>query len=385
MNELANTIKQKLESVINTKEFAPLHAPVFKGNEIAYVTDCIESTFVSSVGKYVTQFEKMLQDYTGAKYAIVTANGTAALHVCLLLCDVTKDDEVLMPALTFIATANAISYIGATPHFVEVDEKTLGVDAIKLDKYLSEVSEMKNGECYNIITGKRIKAIIPMHTFGHSVDMDSLNIVAKKYNIEVIEDAAESLGSYYKGKNTGTLSRIAAISFNGNKIMTTGGGGAILTDDETLAKKAKHITTTAKVPHKWEFTHDMIGYNYRMPALNAALGLAQLEQMDKFVKHKRSLALKYIEIFKEVEGVKIFKEPKYAQSNYWLNALIFDKGYEELRDKLLEVTNNAGIMTRPIWTLMSKMEMFKNSPSMDLSISKSLEKRIINIPSNIYN
>jgi len=385
MNNLLDTIKIKLKSVIEGDDFTPLHAPVFEGNEVKYVTDCINSTFVSSVGEYVTRLEKMLQDYTGAKYAIVTVNGTAALHVSLLLCDVTQEDEVLMPALTFIATANAVSYIGATPHFVEVDEETLGVDAVKLDKYLSEISEIRNSECYNLNTGKRIKAIVPMHTFGHSVDMDALNIVANKYHIEVIEDAAESLGSYYKGKHTGTLSRIAAISFNGNKIMTTGGGGAILTSDETLAKKAKHITTTAKVPHKWEFNHDMIGYNYRMPALNAALGVAQLEQMDKFVKHKRKLALKYIEIFNEIEGVKVFTEPKYAQSNYWLNALILDEGYEELRDSLLEITNNAGIMTRPIWTLMSKMEMFKDSPSMDLAISKSLEKRIINIPSNIYN
>lgn len=385
MDKIAEIIKDKLESVINTKEFMPLHSPIFKGNEIAYVTDCIESTFVSSVGEYVTKLEKMLQDYTGIKYAIVTVNGTAALHVSLILCDVIRKDEVLMPALTFIATANAVSYIGATPHFVDVDEKTLGIDVRKLDTYLSKISEIKNGECYNITTKRRIKAIVPMHTFGHPVDMDELNIVAKKYNIEVIEDAAESLGSYYKGNHTGTLSRISAISFNGNKIMTTGGGGAILTNDETLAKKAKHITTTAKIPHKWEFNHDMIGYNYRMPALNAALGVAQLEQMEKFVKHKRNLALKYIKIFDGIEGIKIFKEPEYAQSNYWLNALILDKGYEGLRDDLLKITNEAGIMTRPIWTLMSQMDMFKDAPSMDLSISQSLEKRIINIPSNIYN
>lgn len=384
MKNKANEIKQKLESVINEEKFTPLHAPIFEGNEIAYVTDCIESNFVSSVGEYVTRLEEMLQNYTGAKYAVVTVNGTAALHISLLLCDVVRDDEVLMPALTFIATANAVSYIGATPHFVEVDEETLGVDAQKLDKYLAEISHMRDGECYNVSSGKRIKAIVPMHTFGHSVDMDALNVVAKKYNIEVIEDAAESLGSYYKGKHTGTLSHISAISFNGNKIITTGGGGAILTDDEALAKKAKHITTTAKIPHKWEFNHDMIGYNYRMPALNAALGVAQLEQMDKFVQKKRDLALRYMEALKDVEGVKVFKEPEYAQSNYWLNALILDKGYEEMRDELLQVTNDAGIMTRPIWTLMSKLEMFKECPAMDLSVSESLEKRIINIPSGAW-
>ena len=381
---LPNTIKQKLQSIINEEQFTPLHAPIFEGNEIKYVTDCIESNFVSSVGEYVTRLEEMLQDYTGAKYAVVTVNGTAALHVSLILCDVVRDDEVLMPALTFIATANAVSYIGATPHFVDVDEETLGVDAKKLDVYLAEISQMRDGECFNVSSGKRIKAIVPMHTFGHSVDMDALNLVAKKYNIDVIEDAAESLGSYYKGKHTGTLSKISAISFNGNKIITTGGGGAILTDDEALAKKAKHITTTAKIPHKWEFNHDLIGFNYRMPALNAALGVAQLEQMDKFVEKKRDLALRYLEAFKDVDGVKVFKEPNYAQSNYWLNALVLDRGYEQMRDELLQVTNDAGIMTRPIWTLMSKLEMFKKCPKMDLSVSKSLEMRIVNIPSGAW-
>ena len=384
MKTKASTIKQTLESVINEDKFTPLHAPIFEGNEIAYVKDCIESNFVSSVGEYVTRLEEMLQDYTGAKYAVVTVNGTAALHVSLILCDVVRDDEVLMPALTFIATANAVSYIGATPHFVDVDEETLGIDAKKLDAYLSKISKMQDGECFNASSGKRIKAIVPMHTFGHSVDMDALNLVAKKYNIDVIEDAAESLGSYYKGKHTGTLSRISAVSFNGNKIITTGGGGAILTDDEALAKKAKHITTTAKIPHKWEFNHDMIGFNYRMPALNAALGVAQLEQMDKFVGKKRDLALRYMEAFKDVEGVKVFKEPEYAQSNYWLNALVLDRGYEDMRDELLQVTNDAGIMTRPIWTLMSKLEMFKECPKMDLSVSESLEKRIVNIPSGAW-
>ncbi len=384
MKTLANTIKQKLDAVINEEKFTPLHAPIFEGNEIKYVTNCIESNFVSSVGEYVNRLEEMLQDYTGAKYAVVTVNGTAALHVSLVLCDVVRDDEVLMPALTFIATANAVSYIGATPHFVDVDEETLGVDAKKLDAYLSDISQMKDGECINKQSGKRIKAIVPMHTFGHPVDMDALNDVAKKYNIAVVEDAAESLGSFYKGKHTGNFSKLAAVSFNGNKIITTGGGGAILTNDETLAKKAKHITTTAKIPHKWEFNHDMIGFNYRMPALNAALGVAQMEQMDKFVKAKRELALKYIEVFKDVEGVKLFKEPEYAKSNYWLNALVLDKGYEDMRDELLTITNDSGIMTRPIWTLMSKLEMFKECPKMDLSVSESLEMRIVNIPSGAW-
>jgi len=381
MNNLTNIIKQKLKLVINKDDFTPLHSPTFEGNEIKYVTDCIESTFVSSVGKYVNKLEEMLQEYTGSKYAVVTVNGTAALHVSLLLCDVTKEDEVLMPALTFIATANAVSYIGAMPHFVEVNEETLGVDARKLEKYLSEISVMRNGECFNKESGKRIKAIVPMHTFGHPVDMDSLTEVAQKYNIDVVEDAAESLGSFYKGKHTGNQSKISAISFNGNKIITTGGGGAILTNDENLAKKAKHITTTAKIPHKWEFNHDMIGFNYRMPALNAALGVAQMEQMDKFVEVKRALAERYIEAFKDIEGVRIFNEPEYAKSNYWLNALVLEKGYEGVRDELLELTNASGVMTRPVWNLMSKLEIFSSCPKMDLSTSESLEKRVINIPS----
>jgi perosamine synthetase len=381
IDEICSRIENKIRP---NGDFLPLHAPIFEGNEIKYVTDCIESNFVSSVGEYVNRLEEMLQEYTGAKYAVVTVNGTAALHVSLILSGVESGDEVLMPALTFIATANAVSYIGATPHFVDVDEETLGVDAKKLDKYLSEIAEIKDSECYNKLTKKRIKAIVPMHTFGHPVDMDALNAVAKKYNIEMIEDAAESLGSFYKGKHTGNHSKMAAISFNGNKIITTGGGGAILTNDEALAKKAKHITTTAKIPHKWEFNHDMIGFNYRMPALNAALGVAQMEQMEKFVKAKRALAQRYFEIFKDIEGVKVFKEPEYAKSNYWLNALILDKGYEDLRAKLLERTNAAGIMTRPIWTLMNKLEMFKESPKMDLSVSESLEMRIINIPSGAW-
>ncbi len=384
MKTKVNIIKQTLQSVINQDNFTPLHAPIFEGNEIKYVTDCIESNFVSSVGEYVNRLEEMLQEYTGAKYAVVTVNGTAALHVSLILCDVVRDDEVLMPALTFIATANAVSYIGATPHFVDVDEETLGVDAEKLNEYLADISEIKDGYCFNKQSGKRIKAIVPMHTFGHSVDMDALNVVAKKYNIEVIEDAAESLGSFYKDKHTGNHSKLSAISFNGNKIITTGGGGAILTNDETLAKKAKHITTTAKIPHKWEFNHDMIGFNYRMPALNAALGVAQMEQMDKFVKVKRELALRYIEAFKDIEGVNIFKEPKYAKSNYWLNVLVLERGYEDMRDELLQVTNDAGIMTRPVWTLMNKLEMFKECPKMDLSVSESLQMRLINIPSGAW-
>jgi perosamine synthetase len=382
MNNLVKVINEVIFSVIEKSEFTTLHAPVFEGNEEKYLVDCVRSNFVSSVGEYVTKFETKLAKYTGTKHAIVCVNGTSALHICLLLLGVKKDDEVLIPAMTFIATANAVSYTGAKPHFVDVDEKTLGIDPFKLETYLDEISEMKNGECYNIKTAKRIKAIVPMHTFGHPVDMDALNIVAQKFNIEVIEDAAESLGSFYKDKHTGNYSKLSAISFNGNKIITTGGGGAILTNDEELAKKAKHITTTAKIPHKWEFNHDTIGYNYRMPALNAALGLAQLEQLEKFITQKRLLSQRYKEAFKDIEEAYFFVEPEFAKSNYWLNAIILNKGFEYLRDDILEVTNSNGIMTRPVWTLLNKLEMFRDCEKMDLSVSESLEKRIINIPSS---
>ena len=377
----------KLRKILKQENnnFIPLHIPIFEGNEINYVTDCIKSNFVSSVGEYVNKFEKVISEYTGAKYAILTVNGTSALHVALLLSGVERNDEVLMPALTFIATTNAVSYIGAIPHFVDVDEKTLGIDSSKLEEYLNKITIIKeDGYCYNKVTNRRIKAIVPMHTFGHPVDMDKLLQVAKKYNLEIVEDAAESLGSFYKGVHTGNFGKLSAISFNGNKIITTGGGGCIITNDEELAKKAKHITTTAKIPHPWEYEHDMIGYNYRMPALNAALGLAQIEKLPEFIEKKRNLAQKYQEIFDGSKEFKFFTEPDYAKSNYWLNAIILNKGYENLRDTILKETNENGIMTRPVWKLMHHLEMFKNCPQMDLSVSESLEKRIINIPSSAY-
>jgi len=381
---MSNKILKKLEETINSKEFTPLHVPIFEGNEIEHVTDCIKSNFVSSVGEYVNKFEEALSKYTGAKYAILTVNGTAALHISLLLVGVKRDDEILMPAMTFIATANAVSYIGATPHFVDVDEKTLGIDSKKLDEYLSHICKMRDGKCFNKSTNKRIKAIVPMHTFGHPVDMDELVKVAKKYNIEIVEDAAESLGSFYKGVHTGNFGKVSAISFNGNKIITTGGGGCILTNDEKLAKKAKHITTTAKVPHPWEYEHDMIGYNYRMPALNAALGLAQLEKLPEFIDKKRKLATIYNDAFKNIPEVDFFTEQEYAKSNYWLNAIILKENNKSLRDKILKETNENGIMTRPIWRLMHHLKMFNECPKMDLSVSESLENRIINIPSSAY-
>ena len=375
MSDITQKIFNTLDSVLNDNEqFKPLHIPIFDESEIDYVTDCIRSNFVSSVGAYVNKLELMLQDYTGIKHAILTVNGTAALHVSLVLVGVKQHDEVLMPAMTFIATANAVSYINATPHFVDVDEQTLGIDSDKLDAYLAGTTEIKQGECFNKVTGKRIKAIVPMHTFGHSVDMDKLNAVANKYHIVVVEDAAESLGSFYKGKHTGHFSQVAALSFNGNKIITTGGGGAILTNDDDLAKKARHITTTAKVPHSWEYVHDSVAYNYRMPALNAALGVGQMEKLASLVDKKRALAERYKAVFSSVEGVRFFVEPEYAVSNYWLNAIILDEKNEFFRNDILEFTNNHNIMTRPIWKLLNTLDMFAECPKMDLSISESLEK-----------
>ncbi len=379
---LINDIRNILPKEKNKNNFIPLHIPIFERNEINYVTDCIKSNFVSSVGEYVNKFEKAISEYTGAKYAILTVNGTAALHVSLLLAGVEENDEVLMPALTFIATANAVSYIKAVPHFVDVEERSLGIDAEKLDEYLSKITSKENGICINKNTRRKIKAIVPMHTFGHPVDMDKLKKVANKYNLKIVEDAAESLGSLYKGIHTGNFGELSAISFNGNKIITTGGGGCIITNNEELAKKAKHITTTAKIPHPWEYEHDMIGYNYRMPALNAALGLAQIEKLPEFIEKKRKLAKKYQEILDGFKEFKFFIEPDYAKSNYWLNAIILNKGYENLRDEILKETNENGIMTRPIWKLMHHLKMFKDCPRMDLSISESLEKRVINIPSS---
>lgn len=367
---------------LDDKPFMSLHEPEFKGNEWKYIKECIDTGWVSSVGSYVDKFERQLAEYTGVKRAVAVMNGTSALHICLKLCGVSPGDEVLIPALTFIATANAVTYCGATPHLVDCHFDTLGIDVPKLEQYLSETTEIKSGKLINKITGARIKAIVPMHTFGHPVDLDHLMEVCLKYKLVLIEDAAESLGSFYKGKHTGNWGECSALSFNGNKIVTTGGGGAILTNDEELAAMAKHITTTAKIPHKWEFKHDKIGYNYRMPNLNAALGCAQLEQLPKFLENKRRLAQKYKDAFSNIEGIHFFEEPSYAKSNYWLNTLILDPNFIHERNRILEETNKANIMTRPAWTLIHKMEIYKHVPRMDLTTAELLEQSIINIPSS---
>ena len=361
------------------KNFVPLHEPTFNEKEVEYVTDCVKTGWVSSVGSYVTRFEEDLAKFVGVKRAVAVVNGTAALHIALKIVGVESNDEVLLPSLTFIATANAVSYLRAIPHFVDVNEETLGVDPFKLEKYLDEIAELRQGKLYNKQTNRRIKALVPMHSFGHPCMMDELITLCEKYKLILIEDAAESLGSYYKGKHTGTFGKVSAMSFNGNKIITTGGGGAILTNDEKLADYAKHLTTTAKIPHRWEFIHDEIAFNYRMPNINAALGCAQLEKMPECIKQKRNLTKFYENLVANIEGIRLFKEPFNTQSNYWLQAILLDEHYN--RDEILGFLNEQGVMSRPIWTPMHELEMFIQCPKMDLAVTERLKQRVINIPS----
>lgn len=377
MKEFVKLVK----NIYNTEAFIPLHEPRFIGNEKKYLNECLDSTFVSSVGKFVTQFEELVAEYTGAKYAVACVNGTAALHVALLLSGVGAEDEVLTQPLTFIATANAISYTGAKPIFIDVDKSTMGMSPASLKEFLANHAEIKKQGTYNKLTGKRIKACIPMHTFGHPCKIDEIKEICANYKIELIEDAAESLGSYYKGKHTGSFGKFGTLSFNGNKTITCGGGGMLLTDDEEMAKKAKHITTTAKVPHKWEYVHDVVGYNYRLTNLAAALGCAQMEMLPKFIENKRTLAKQYAAFFENVENIEFITENNETQSNYWLNAVILEN--REERNKFLECTNDNGVMTRPIWTLMNKLEMFKECQCTDLSNAEWLEDRVVNIPSSV--
>jgi perosamine synthetase len=359
-----------------------LHEPVFAGNEVAYLEECIKSTFVSSVGKFVDRFEDMLAEFTGARRAIAVVNGTAALHACFRLAGVEPGDEVISPALTFIATTNAIAYCGATPHFVDSSFATLGMDSQALAARLDAIAQHGANGTINRETGRRIAAITPMHTFGHPVDMDGIIAIARHWDIPIVEDAAESLGSTYKGHAVGSKARLAARSFNGNKIVTTGGGGAILTDDEELGRRAKHITTTAKLPHKWAFVHDEIGFNYRLPNLNAALGCAQLEQIDGFLARKRALAAAYDRVFAGVPGVRFAREPEGTTSNYWLNAILLDEAHAGLRDDVLAALNAAGFGARPVWTLMHRLPMFAACPRGDLRVAESIERRLINLPSS---
>ncbi|PWW37444.1 MULTISPECIES: LegC family aminotransferase [Paenibacillus] len=374
--ELAENIKK----MYGSEGAIALHEPTFDGKEMEYVNDCIQSGWVSSVGKYVIDFEKQLASYAGVKRAIAVVNGTAALHIALKIAGVKEQDEVLMPALTFIATANAVSYLGAVPHFVDVSTLTLGIDPDKLEKHIIQIGKFKDGHLVNRLTGRIIRAVVPMHTFGHPVDMDPLLDICNRYGLVIIEDAAESLGSFYKGKHTGGFGLAGALSFNGNKIITTGGGGAILTNDEQLADHAKHLTTTAKIPHKWDYRHDEIAYNYRMPNINAALGCAQLERLPYFLEKKKNLVKKYQEILKPIKGVRLLTEPESSSSNYWLQTIILDEDSYN-RDDVLEILLKNGVQARPVWTPLDGLSPYSGCPKDDLSNTYLLNRQIINIPS----
>lgn len=376
-----NQITDFIHQLFRTEEIVPLHAPLFIGNEKKYLEECIDTTFVSSVGKFVDRFEADMAAYTGATKAVVCVSGTNALHMAMMLAGVERDDEVLTQALTFIATCNAISYIGAHPVFIDVDMETLGLSPKSVKDWLIKNAEVRNGACYNKHSGRRVKACVPMHTFGHPVKIDELAAVCEEWHLELVEDAAESIGSLYKGRHTGTFGKVGAISFNGNKTITTGGGGMLLFQDEELGTLAKHLTTQAKVPHRWAFVHDHIGYNYRMPNINAALGCAQLENIDRYVADKRETAAIYADFFKDIPDITFFTEPENCRSNYWLNVVMLkDKTAQQ---EFLEYTNDHGVMTRPVWELMNRLEMFKHCETDGLKNTEWLAGRIVNIPSSV--
>lgn len=374
-------IVDAIRSVVGPGPVA-LHEPHFAGNEWIYLKECLDSTYVSSVGKFVDRFEADLAAYTGAKYAVAVVNGTAALHVALHLAGVRQDDEVLIPALTFVATASAVTYCGAMPHFADSEERTLGLDPRALREYLQDISEIRGGQCVNRDTGHVIRALVPMHAFGHPVDIDGALAVTRDFHLTLVEDAAESLGSTFHGRHTGTFGLMGTLSFNGNKTITTGGGGAILTNDPELARHAKHLTTTAKVPHRWDYVHDEIGYNYRMPNINAALGCAQLEQLPDYLAAKRRIFERYQAVFSAVPQARIVAEPEGCRSNYWLQTLLLDESVAAQRDAVLAATNDAGLMTRPTWTLMHRLAPYCECPKMALPVAESLERRLINLPSS---
>ena len=372
-----------VRDIYGTTKKISLHEPKFIGNEKKYLNQCIDTNFVSSIGKFVDKFEKKIAKYTGVKHAIATNNGTSALHISLILAGVEQDDEVITQPLNFVSSCNAISYCKARPIFIDVDRATMGMSPSALRSFLEKNTIIVNKKCINKKTKKIIKACIPMHSYGHPCHIDEIKKLLKKYYIFLIEDAAESLGSTYKDKHTGTFGHLGTLSFNGNKIITAGGGGCILTNDKVLAKKAKHLTTTSKVPHKWEFNHDMVGFNYRMPNINAALGCAHLEALPEAIEKKRQLVNLYQIAFQGVKGVKVFTEPTFAKSNYWLNVLLLDDEFSQERDSLLDLLNARGIMVRPLWTLMHELEIYKHCPKMDdLLVAQSLSRRLINVPSS---
>lgn len=372
-------ITKFIRELYKSNDFIPLHAPTFGGNEKKYVLETIDSTFVSSVGKFVDQFEKEIELFTGSARAVATVNGTTALHAALYVAGVKRNDLVITQALTFVATGNVIHHMGAEPVFLDVSEKSLGLCPLAVSQFLEEFADIDQDGAVHKITGQRIRAVVPMHTFGHPVELDELLVVCEKWGLVLVEDAAESLGSYYKGRHTGTIGHFGALSFNGNKIITTGGGGAVICQTKELGASVKHVTTTAKVPHPYEFFHDEPGFNYRMPNINAALGCAQIESLSDYIVEKRIIAERYEEFFNGT-AIQFFKEPDYAQSNYWLNAIICPS--EEFRNNLLDETNSSGVMTRPIWKLLHRLPMFAGTMRDDLSVSKRIEGCLVNLPSS---
>jgi perosamine synthetase len=361
-----------------------LHEPLFFGNEVRYLKKTISTNSVSSIGNYVKQFEEKIKKITKSKFAIAVVNGTAALHISLKVAGVKNEDEVLVPALTFIGTANAIVYCGGTPHFIDSESDTMGIDTQKLEKYLNQIVVFKKGLAINKFTQKNIKAILPVHVFGHPCKIDEIIRIAKKFNLIVIEDAAEALGSYYKKKHLGTFGIAGCLSFNGNKIATTGGGGAVITNNRIFAKKIRHLSTTAKLEHKWEYIHDQIGYNMRMPNLNAALGLAQLQKLKKFLTSKRKLFDSYLLVFSKIQDIDIFKEKKNCKSNYWLNAIFLKKNFFNLKEKILRLANQNNIFIRPTWRPLHKLKPFRNMPRMNLNGTNKIYNSCINLPSSAY-
>ena len=378
---IATEIVQKLAEVLGP-DATSLHEPCFEGNEWAYVKDCIDTGWVSTAGSYVNRFEEMIVSYTGSENVIATGTGTQALHAALLVANVQHGDEVIIPALTFVATANAVAQIGAIPHIADIEAGTLGLDPRKLRTHLETITDNGPDGLINTATGRKISGVICMHTFGHPCDLEGLLNVCQQFNIPLIEDAAESLGSLYKDQHTGSFGLISALSFNGNKTITTGGGGAIMTNDSTLADRVRHLTRTAKQAYNWEFIHDQVGYNYRLPNLNAALGCAQMEALPMYLSRKRILAYRYHAAFAEIPGVESFAEPDGCKSNYWLNAILLDPADAGIRDDVLQATNDAGYMTRPAWRPMHMLPMFADCPRTRLDVSEDIYARLINIPSS---
>lgn len=367
-----------IRSTFKNKEFIPLHAPVFPGNEKKYLSQCIDSTFVSYVGEFVTRFEEEVSKYTGAKYAVAMVNGTTALQVSLIVAGLKVNEEVITSPLTFAATANAIVHAGGKPVFVDCEEQTLGLDPVKLEEFLNTNCELQNTNCINKLSKKRIAACVPVHVFGHPCQVEKIIEICNKWNITVIEDAAESLGSFIGNKHTGTFGKAAILSFNGNKIVTTGGGGMIITNNKEFAERAKYLTTTAKKPHPYEFFHTDAGFNFRMPNVNAAVGVAQMENISLFLGNKRELAALYSKFFKE-EGIRFFTEKEGYTSNYWLNCIFMPD--RKTRNEFLEFSNSNNVMTRPAWVLMNKLPMYKTQQHFPMA--EKIENTLVNIPSSV--